>query len=110
MIVSLVNFSGLVKTETFDAFAFAFALALAFVLALAFAFAFALAPVLALAFASSLAFSKPSFWNSSDVVWIGHYVFSTILILGTEVLLAFDFLSDLRAFRADSIQFPKTGK
>ena len=24
--------------------------------------------------------------------------------------LAFDFLSDLRAFRADSIQFPKTGK
>lgn len=85
MIVSLVNFSGLVKTETFDAFAFAFALALAFVLALAFAFAFALAPVLALAFASSLAFSKPSFWNSSDVVWIGHYVFSTILILGTEV-------------------------
>ena len=73
MIVSLVNFSGLVKTETFDAFAFAFA------------FAFALAFVLVLAFASSLAFSKPSFWNSSDVVWIGHYVFSTILILGTEV-------------------------
>ena len=83
MIVSLVNFSGLVKTETFDAFAFAFALA--FVLVLAFAFAFGLAPVLALAFASSLAFSKPSFWNSFDVVWIGHYVFSTILILGTEV-------------------------
>lgn len=83
MINSLVNFSGLVKTETFDVFAFAFALA--FALAFAFAFAFALAPVLALAFASSLAFSKPSFWNSSDVVWIGHYVFSTILILGTEV-------------------------
>ena len=83
MIVSLVTFSGLLKTETFDAFAFALAFVL--VLAFAFAFAFALAPVLALAFASSLAFFKPSFWNSFDVVWIGHYVFSTILILGTEV-------------------------